>query len=87
MVWHAQSDGFTPGMLQARVLACGRQYESIRSGRISLEQTVVGVAHARILRHFGKVAAHKREIVIIIHAANAADAFMASLSPIWQPRA
>ena len=62
-------------MLQAtRHLAGGRQNKGVRAGGVGPQQAVIGISYPRVLRHLGKVAAHQREIMALIHAPNAPDA-------------
>src|ERR1051325_7379455 len=56
-----------------RHLAAGRQDEGVASGRRALQQAKARVVHGGIGRDLGEVAAHERETVPLVHAANPAQ--------------
>ncbi len=58
----------------ARHLARGAQDEGVVARRVGADQSVLQVVHLGELPHFGEVTAYEREMVALVHVADASDA-------------
>jgi len=74
---HAHADGLAPGVLQpARHFARRAQDEGIAARRRQLEHAELRVADDGVGRDLRQVAAHEREVVLVVHAAHAPQALL-----------
>ena len=71
----SDTDRATTGILQPlRRLARRRQDERVRPRRERLQRAVLLVVHARVVRDLRQIAAHQREVMMLVGLADARDA-------------
>ena len=91
MFGNAHTDGAAPGMLQApRDFARRGQQERVAPGDALLDDAELPVVEHRVATDLGEIAAHEREVMLVVDAAKLASELDAVLSVdslrLYKPR-